>query len=88
MPAVPPVLLERLCDAGRSTMDASEAVKYAAELTQQHGEAFMLAHPYYPGCGTIFQWYWGMNCCCPECAHMYLIEMRDMKAGLYTPKSS
>ena len=24
------------------------------KLVQQHREAFMLAHPYYPGCGKLF----------------------------------
>ena len=52
MNAIPPVLLERTCDATRSTMSAEDIMRYSAELVQQHGEAFMLAHPYYPGCGT------------------------------------
>ena len=83
MKAVAPVLLERLCDAERTNMEASDAVKYSAELAQQHGEQFMLAHPYYPGCGIRFQWYWGMNCCCPECGRTYLVKLEDIKAGRF-----
>ena len=86
MPAVPPVLLERLCDAGRSKMEASDILKYAVELVQQHGEAFMLAHPYFPGCGTDFQWYFGSGCHCPECGRQYIVDMQEYKAGKYTPK--
>jgi len=68
-------------------MDASQIVMYAAELTQQHGEAFMLAHPYFPGCGTMYQWYLGSGCCCPECGRLYVVNMEDYKSGMYTPKS-
>lgn len=81
--AVAPVLLERLCDAGRTGMEAGDILKWTAELTQQHGEAFMLAHPYFPGCGTRFQWYWGMNCSCPECGTIYSISFTDYKTGKF-----
>jgi hypothetical protein len=87
MNAVPPVLLERTCDAARSGMTAEEIMRYSAELVTQHGEAFMLAHPYYPGCGTRFQWYGLGNCNCPECGRTYMVSMERYKAGLYAPKS-
>lgn len=87
MNAIPPVLLERTCDATRSTMSAEDIMRYSAELVQQHGEAFMLAHPYYPGCGTRFQWYGIGNAFCPECGRTYQTLMEHYKAGLYTPKS-
>jgi len=68
-------------------MDASDAVIYTAELAKQHGEAFMLAHPYFPGCGTEFQWYFSGNCWCPECGRAYTVMMQDVKAGKYSVKS-
>lgn len=86
--AIAPVLLERTCDATRSDMEAGEAIRFAAELTQQQGEMFMLARPYYPGCGTRFQWYWGMNCTCPECGRRYDIRMENFKAGKYRVETS
>jgi len=86
MSAIPPVLLERTCDGGKSSMDASEIVMYAADLVKQHGEAFMLAHPYFPGCGTRFQWYGLGNCYCPECGRNYMVLMNDVKAGKYAPE--
>lgn len=83
MKAIPPVLLERQCDGGRSEMDASDIVRYAAEMTQERGEAFMLLHPYYPGCGTRFQWYWGMNSVCPMCGRIYQVMKKSMDEGEY-----
>ena len=81
--AVAPVLLERLCDAGRSGMEAGEILKWTAELCQQHGEVFMLQHPYFPGCGTRFQWYYGGNAYCPECGRAYTVPFEDYKAGKF-----
>ena len=86
MSAIPPVLLERTCDGGKSSMDASQIVMYAADLVKQHGESFMLSHPYFPGCGTRFQWYLGMICMCPECGRLYQVMMNDVKAGKYAPE--
>ncbi len=86
MQAVPPVLLERVCDAEKSKMEAGEHMRYTAELIQQHGEQFMLTHKHYPGCGTRFQWYGVFNCFCPECGRAYNIRIEDYKAGLYTPQ--
>jgi hypothetical protein len=86
MSAIPPVLLERTCDGGKSSMDASQIVMYAADLVKQHGEAFMLSHPYFPGCGTRFQWYGLGNCYCPECGRQYQVMMQDVKSGVYAVK--
>jgi hypothetical protein len=66
-------------------MEAGEALKYAAELVAQNGEAFMLQHPYFPGCGTRFQWYWGSNACCPECGRAYVVLIDKFKTGQYKP---
>ena len=87
MPVVPPLLLQRICDAGRTAMDASEVVIWAADLAKQHGEAFMLAHPYYPGCGTEFQFYFGSGCRCPECGKAYEVRMDHVREGRYAVKS-
>jgi hypothetical protein len=84
MKAVPPLLCERLCDAAKSDMEAGELLKYTVSLVEQHGEAFMLQHPYFPGCGTRFQWYWGMNCECPECGRRYEVFLDKMKEGKYS----
>jgi hypothetical protein len=86
MKAVPPVLLERVCDAGRSSMTAEEILRQSAEVAQQRGEAFMLAHPYFPGCGTRFQWYLGSGSQCPECGLLYVTDINDYKSGKYAVK--
>lgn len=85
--SVPPVLLERICDAERSKMSAEEIVNKGAELGQTHGEMFMLEHPYFPGCGIRFQWYFGSGCQCPECGRLYQVLMEDLKAGKYAVTS-
>ena len=85
--ATPPVLCERLCDGGKTNMEAGELLKYTNELVRQYGEAFMLQHKHFPGCGTLFQWYFGSNCWCPECGHLYQVIFTDLKNGKYTPKS-
>jgi hypothetical protein len=78
-----PKLLERTCDAGKSNMEAGELLKYTVSLVEQHGEKFMLSNPHFPGCGTRFQWFWGMNCCCPECGRTYISKIDDLKSGKY-----
>jgi hypothetical protein len=85
MKIYPPILLERVCDAGRSGMTAEEILLYSAELNQRYGESFMLSHPYAPGCGIRFQWYFGMIAHCPECGRAYETRMEDFKAGKYNP---
>jgi hypothetical protein len=42
MKTYPPILLERVCDYGRSEMTAEEIVIYGAELVQKYGESFIL----------------------------------------------
>ena len=82
---IPPLLLERRCDGGREYWTAEEIMIRTAEYCQQYGEAFVLAHPYMPGCGARFQWY-GFNCNCPRCARAYEVRWEDVKAGKYNPK--
>ena len=65
---------------------AEEIVKQTAENTQKYGEQFMLEHPYFPGCGIRFQWYFGMRPQCPSCGREYLVIMEDFKAGKYDVK--
>jgi hypothetical protein len=84
--AIPPRLCERVCDAGRTEMCAEDILKYTADLAKQYGESFMLLHPYMPGCGTRFQWYWGMNVLCPNCGRLYESKFEYLKSGKYDPK--
>ncbi len=42
--------------------------------------------PGYRGCGTVFQWYMGMNAYCPNCGACYFCSLEDMKSGRFLPR--
>jgi hypothetical protein len=66
-----PVLMQRQCDGGKGDMSAEEwAKRVAARL--EHGTPIQ-------GCGTWFQWYWGMNCVCPNCGITWCVVLEDIK---------
>lgn len=69
---VAPILLQRQCDGGKSDMtDEQWAEKIALRLQGQAAGFF--------GCGAWFQWYWGMNCTCPTCGHVWSYTIADQK---------
>ena len=82
---IPPLLLERRCDCGRSDWSAEEILKQCSEWAQQYGPNFLIQYPYYPGCGARFQWY-GFNCGCSKCGRSYLVLLEDIKSGKFTPE--
>lgn len=55
---VGPVLLERVCDLNKHLYTVEEIAAREAK-----GRTW--------GCGTKFQWYWGMGCVCPTCGWTY-----------------
>lgn len=68
---VAPVLMQRQCDGGKGDMPAEEWAKcIAARLTE--GAPIQ-------GCGTWFQWYWGMNCICPTCSRHWIVTVEHQK---------
>lgn len=69
-------------------MDATAIIYFCADMVNKNGEAFMLAHPYFPGCGVRFQWYGLGGCFCPECGRQYQVTMEDYRAGKYTPEKT
>lgn len=85
---IPPLLLERRCDGGREYWTPEYILTQTAEWCQKFGEAFVLAHPYYPGCGKMFQWYYCGNCFCANCSYSicYEVKWKDFKSGKYKPK--
>ena len=68
-----PAMLERTCDGGWE----SPVARAKAEAECGHR---------LPGCGTVFQWYIGMQCMCPNCGYHYSYLLQDVKSGRFTPK--
>ena len=70
---VGPILLERVCDYNKPSY-TTEGVR---EMEAAH----------YPGwrwgCGTKFQWFFGMMCICPNCGYHYLMTLEMLKSGKY-----
>ena len=82
---VGPILLERICDGGRSEMTAEEIRKWEADMREIHGGELSM---WFPGCGTKFQWYHiGGYPCCPNCGRAYQMTIEMLKSGKYTVKS-
>jgi hypothetical protein len=63
-----PVLLERVCDGGRSHMTAEEWQRYNEDFPS-----------HFRGCGTRFRWYLGTKCMCPTCMREYLYTFEQLK---------
>ena len=65
-----PILLQRQCDGGKGDMTPEEWAKcIAARITE--GAPVQ-------GCGTWFQWYWGMNCVCPTCGRHWTTDLNSL----------
>ena len=67
--AIGPVLLERVCDGGKSKVTAEEWERWNRERPDR-----------FRGCGTRFRWYLGMTCVCPGCGTQFLYTVDDLKA--------
>jgi hypothetical protein len=65
-----PVVLERVCDCGKSQMSA-EDWKIQVENHWNHG------------CGTRFRWYLGVPCFCPHCGWAYSYTNDDLRKKLF-----
>jgi hypothetical protein len=68
--AVGPVLLERVCDGGKSTMSTEDWQQLERDCPNR-----------YKGCGTKFRWYLGTYVTCPGCGRVfcYTNEMLRVK---------
>jgi hypothetical protein len=79
--AVGPILLERICDGGRSEMTAEEIKEWEACM-REYGRD--LSNRWFPGCGTRFQWYLsGGYPMCPNCGRAYQMTLEMLKSGKY-----
>lgn len=85
-PAIGPILLERVCDGGRSEMAAEDIKKWEMDLQELHGDV-LKHHPHFPGCGTKFQWYFGSYGCCPNCGRAYLMTLEMLKSNKYNVRA-
>jgi hypothetical protein len=65
-----PVVLERVCDCGKSQMSA-EDWKIRVENHWDNG------------CGTRFRWYLGVPCVCPRCGYSYAYTLGDLEKKLF-----
>lgn len=68
---IAPVLLQRQCDGGKGDMSPEEWAKVLA--------ARLIEGAPVHGCGTWFQWYWGMNCVCPTCGRHWAVTLDDIR---------
>ena len=79
-PAIPPKLLERECDGDWCLMSEEQKLEL---ITERLREGTKIYH----GCGVRFQWYWGMNCCCPNCGRMYNVIVDYLKSGIFSVRA-
>ena len=69
---VGPILLQRQCDGGKADMSPEEWANIIAARLKN-------SRSYFPGCGTVFQYYWGSGAMCPTCGRSYLTDMESLK---------
>lgn len=67
---VAPILMQRQCNV-QEDMAKEEWAKIIADRLAGEQVGYL-------GCGTWFQWYWGMNCLCPKCGRLWMVKMEDM----------
>jgi hypothetical protein len=67
---VAPLLMERVCDGGEAECDPKDWADWQA---QRRASGITWNN----WCGTRFQWYWGSQCCCPNCDTCYCIQRKD-----------
>lgn len=67
---VAPILMQRQCNVQEDMAKEEWANIIADRMAGEHVGYF--------GCGTRFQWYWGMNCLCPKCGKLWAIKLEDM----------
>lgn len=77
-PEVEPIILEHTCDCGRSCYSAEEIVEMDKEASNVFGPGGR-----YWGCGTKFQWHFGVNPTCPKCGICYLATLDMIKRAGY-----
>ena len=70
-PAIQPIILEHTCDAGKSRY-SPDGVREA----KAHGRTYW-------GCGTTFQWYFGVSPYCPKCGYPYDAHLELLRTGIY-----
>ncbi len=69
--AIEPILLEHVCDEGKSRY-SPEYIKWREENTSRQW-----------GCGARFRWYFGVPPICPNCGWQYELTLDMLKAGFY-----
>ena len=70
--AVKPIILEHVCDHGASLLTAEELREVQTEAPWR-----------YKGCGTRFQWHFGVQPYCPKCGWAYESSITILKSGRY-----
>lgn len=77
--AVGPILLERVCDYGKSELSYGDICCIERDWMEAHPGAGRKLW----GCGTRFRWYFGSFCYCPYCGHQYIFTLEMLKSGKY-----
>jgi hypothetical protein len=70
-PSIEPIILEHTCDWNRSRYTASEIAEMEANGRN------------YWGCGTKFQWHFGVSPYCPKCGYAYETTLEVLRRGTY-----
>ena len=70
-PVIEPIILEHTCDGGKSRHTSAEVREIESYGPRQWG------------CGTTFQWYFGVNPYCPKCGWAYECTIPVLRQGIY-----
>lgn len=68
---IEPIILEHTCDWNRNRYTASEITEMEA-----NGRTYW-------GCGTKFQWHFGVQPYCPKCGYAYETTLELLRRGVY-----
>jgi hypothetical protein len=73
---VKPIILEHTCDRGWSlrTPEEKEEIRKTFDVPHQQ---------WLKGCGTRFQWHFGVPPYCPKCGYAYTSELKVIASGRY-----
>lgn len=70
-PTIQPIILEHTCDAGKSRYTPDDVREVEA-----YGRTYW-------GCGTTFQWHFGVSPYCPKCGWAYESQIELLRTGIY-----
>jgi hypothetical protein len=69
--AIGPIILEHVCDGGKSHYTPKEVAEFESYGPRQWG------------CGTRFRWYFGVPPYCPKCGRAYEMTLAVLESGVY-----